>query len=153
MQMVKTLSKLALWGSVLFLGMSALATSSPAQDADETKAAGLGLELNTIEPTQRGCRLTFVIRNRMGQQIEALGFEIALFGPDGAVTDVIAMDAGSLPEGKTRVRQFRVPDVACTDVSRVLLNDLTKCEGDGLSPGACIDRLSLSSRVQSDFVL
>ncbi|MFP4536793.1 MAG: hypothetical protein ACLFPA_00685 [Dichotomicrobium sp.] len=153
MQMAKALSKLAFRGILVCLGVSALAISAPAQDANETKPPELSLELNTIESTQQGCRLTFVIRNQLAQPIEALGFEIALFGPDGAVTEVIALDAGSLPDGKTRVRQFRVPDVTCTEVSRVLLNDVTKCEGDGLSPAGCIGRLSLSSRVQSDFVL
>lgn len=151
--MIKALSKLAFRGFLVVLGVGALAVCASAQDAEKANDAGLGLELNTLDTMEEGCRLTFVIRNRMGQPIEALGFEIALFGADGAVTQVIALDAGALPDGKTRVRQFRLPEVGCANVSRVLLNDVTKCEGDGLSPAGCIGRLSISSRVQPDFVL
>jgi len=137
------------------LTLSVLLASSGAwagQSAGITpKAASLSLELNRLEPADNGCRLTFVMRNRLGKPIKALGLELALFAPDGAVSGIIALDAGSLPKNKTRVKRFALPGVACEQVGRVLLNDVTRCDGDGLSPATCIARMSVSSRVAQEF--
>ena len=113
----------------------------------------LTLELNTLDAAENGCRLTFVMRNRLGEAIEALGMELALFAPDGRVASMIALDGGALPAGKTRVKRFVVPEVACAEVGRVLLNDVTRCEGAELSPATCIARLEVSSRVDPAFLM
>lgn len=120
---------------------------------DMPQPGDLSLQLNTLETVERGCRLTFVMHNGLGQAIEALGVELALFAPDGGVSAIIALDAGALPAKKTQVQRFVAPDVACADIARVLLNDLTRCDGEGLSPAFCIARLRVSSRVDQEFLM
>jgi hypothetical protein len=128
------------------------ATWAGERAGDTPEEAALTLELNTMDALENGCRLTFVMRNRLGKPIEALGLELALFAADGAVSGIVALDAGGLPDGKTRVKRFVAPEIACAEVGRVLLNDVTRCDGDGLSPAACIARISVSSRVDQEFM-
>jgi len=150
-----TLKKICLSIAVLALTVTVLATSGAAGEREKTapNSAVLSLQLNALTTLERGCRLTFVMRNGLQQPVESLGVDLALFAPDGGVSAIIALDAGALPAGKTRVQQFVAPDVACADVARVLLNDLTRCEGEGLSPASCMARLSVSSRVDQEFLM
>jgi hypothetical protein len=127
-------------------------TASPRAEATDQNT-GLALELNQLEPSERGCRATFVIGNRLGARVDALAFELALFDADGAVSGLITLDAGSLPNDKTRVKRFALPGVDCERVGRVLLNDVSQCDGKGLTPAVCLDRMAVSSRALPGFGL
>lgn len=137
-------------GAVLFFAL-ALAGWLSTQAAE--KNAALVLELNRLEPAERGCRATFIIVNRLGARVDALAFELALFDADGAVSGLITLDAGSLPKEKTRVKRFALPGVACERVGRVLLNDISQCDGEGLTPALCLDRMAVSSKARPEFGL
>jgi len=136
----------------MFLVLPVLLAASNAWAGESAGKPGLSVELNSLDTVENGCRLTFVMRNRLAQPIKALGLELALFDADGAVSGIVALDAGALPAGKTRVKRFVAPEVACPAVARVLLNDVTRCEGDGLSPAACTQLIGVSSRVAQEFM-
>lgn len=123
----------------------ALAVPVAAQDTEAT-APGLALTLNTLQPTEAGgCRLTFVIRNGLGSDIESLVTEAVLFDAGGRVATLTLFDFGSLPEGRPRVRQFDLAGLGCDGIGEVLVNGIGTCEGAGLTPAACLDGLRLSS--------
>ena len=105
------------------------------------EAPSLSLELNALQPTESGCRVTFVATNRLGAELEKSAVEIALFGADGGIERLVSLDFRTMPDGKTRVLQFDLADLACDGVSRVLVNDIVACEGEGIEPRACLDRL------------
>ncbi len=138
-------------GALLALPLAIAASGGWA--GDPLPEAQIGLELNALEQTGGGCRLTFVMRNGLSADIEALGLEIALFADDGAVAGIVALDAGALPAGKTRVRRFVAPESSCAQISRVLINDVTRCSGAELSPAACLSHLAASSRARAELVL
>jgi len=130
-------------------------TASPVRvaDAQEKPQAGrLSLELNALDTTAKGCQLTFVMQNRLGARLEALRFELAVFNSAGRVNTVITLDAGSLPEEKTRVARFVVSDLACPEVGRVLLNDISACKGQGMTPAICLAKMRVSSRAEAAFI-
>ena len=104
----------------------------------------LSLELNGAEPSERGCRLTFVAANRLGQDIARAAYEVALFGKDGLVKRLTVLDFKVLPESETKVRQFVIPDMDCADLGRVLINDATAC--DGPETAACMRQLETAAR-------
>lgn len=139
-------------GLIVILLAAVMVGSLAARGADNGNAE-LALELNTLEPVEDGCRTTFVVANRLGARIDALVFELALFRADGAVSGLISADAGSLPKNKTRVKRFALPGVACEQVDRLLLNDITQCDGEALNPAVCLERLTISSRARPDFGL
>ncbi len=121
----------------------------PAEAGGDT--GGISLELNTLQASETGCLLTFVAANGLGTSIEQASYEVVLFNADGLVERMTVLDFQDLPTGRTRVRQFNLPQTQCDGISRVLINDVATCTGEGLSEETCIDRLSVAS--QSDVEL
>lgn len=118
------------------LTSAALADSAP---------KGLVLELNKTEDTGAACRLSFVLHNATGADLDAAAYELVLFSADGIINQMSVFDFGSLPADKTVVRQFELQSVACTDAGRLLINGPAGCTGT--TPGDhCQAHLSLSSR-------
>ena len=121
------------------------ATPTLAQEVEP--AAALALELNALTPSNTGCRVTFLATNRLGTELTRSAFEIALFGARGGLERLVSLDFKAMPEGKTRVLQFDIGELGCDKVSRVLINDVVACEGNGLDPKLCLAGLSTVSRL------
>ena len=115
------------------------------------EAGQFGLELNALQQSEAGCRITFLAENRLGSEIDKASFELALFGAEGGIDRLVALDFGALPEGKSRVVQFELKQLACADIGRVLINDITACEGGALTPATCLAALAPSTRTTASF--
>ncbi|MGX9145037.1 hypothetical protein [Mesorhizobium sp. 128a] len=111
--------------------------SAPAW-AQSAPAPQLSLELNAAQPSDKGCRLTFVVNNALGADLSKAAFEIALFNDAGLVDRLSVLDFKDLPVGKTKVTRFDLAGTDCTKLSRVLINSATECTGAGVEPGACM---------------
>lgn len=138
----RTISRL-----VAALGIAVLGLAPPvsAQETD-APAPNLSLSLNTVGASEAGgCRLTFVIRNDLGAEIESLVAEAVLFDADGRVARLTLFDFGTLPANRPRVRQFDLSGLSCDGIGEVLVNGIGTCEGDGMTPDACLNGLRLSS--------
>lgn len=127
---------------------TALGLAAPAHGwAQETAPApSLKLELNAAQPSDKGCRLTFVVANELGAELSRAAFEIALFNEAGVVDRLTVLDFNELPAGKTKVVRFDLAGVDCAKISRVLINGATECVGDGIDPKACLRQLEPESR-------
>ncbi|MEO0619866.1 MAG: hypothetical protein AAFZ01_11395 [Pseudomonadota bacterium] len=123
----------------------------PKSHADE--APRLSIELNNLTNVGGACRVTFLMKNALGRAVTDLRFELVLFGKDQRIMRLIAVTAGQLPVGKSRVRQFDLKGIECGDVGRALLNDITQCAGDQLTPATCLAAAKLSSRIDVPFIL
>ncbi|MEO0637584.1 MAG: hypothetical protein AAFY73_13155 [Pseudomonadota bacterium] len=117
--------------------------------AQEDGAARLSLELNSAETVQNSCRLTFVAENTLPSDLSSVVFETVLFTQEGAVERLTLFDLQDLPLGRPRVRQFEVQGITCDGLGRILINGVNTCTGVDLDPGACLDALSLSSRLEN----
>ncbi len=104
-------------------------------------APALVLELNGAQPSDKGCRLTFVVTNNLGSELTKAAFEIALFNDAGVVDRLTVLDFNELPAGKTKVARFDLAGTDCTKISRVLINHATECTGVGIEPKACLSQL------------
>lgn len=113
-------------------------------------AAGTGkiaIELNDLQQADTGCRAVFVMNNGLDKPLDQLVIRVVAFDGARHATRFLSMELGRLPVGKTRVLRFDLGDKsACTDVSRMVLDDVTACTGAGIGPGDCLAALSLSSR-------
>ncbi len=101
----------------------------------------LVLELNGAQPSDKGCRLTFVVTNKLGAELTKAAFEIALFNETGVVDRLTVLDFNELPAGKTKVARFDLAGTDCAKISRVLVNHATECTGAGIDPKACLSQL------------
>ncbi len=115
--------------------VSAQEAAAPAQ------SPALVLELNGAQPSDKGCRLTFVVTNNLGAELTKAAFEIALFNEAGVVDRLTVLDFNELPAGKTKVARFDLSGTDCAKISRVLINHATECTGAGIDPKACLCQL------------
>jgi hypothetical protein len=116
-------------------------------------AGTIALELNALQPADGGCRISFVATNGIGVEIARAGFEVALFGADGGIERLVSLDFQQMPEGKTKVLQFVLKDLDCDGITRVLVNDVGACDGEGLDPRRCLEALRPSTRLDLTFGL
>ena len=126
--------------AALFLAAAPFAGTAAAEDGP------LGIELNAVAQEAGACRLTFVAENGMGADIASLVLETVLFDREGQVLTLTLFDFADLPAGRPRVRQFDLPGTDCGALGRILLNDASVCEGEGLAAGACAAALRWRSR-------
>ena len=114
--------------------------------AQSAPAPGLNLELNAAQPSDKGCRLTFVVNNALGADLSKAAFEIALFNEAGVVDRLTVLDFKDLPAGKTKVTRFDLAGADCGKLSRVLINSATECAGNGVEPATCMRGLKTSTK-------
>lgn len=135
-----------------FLALT-IATPIAAGGAAQAQDAGpaLRLELNALQPSDKGCRFTFVVSNRLGAALERVAFELALFDEKGAVDRLTVLAFKEMPVGKTKVSRFDIAGVDCAKVGRVLINETTECVGAGIEPAACMRQLETATRTSIAF--
>lgn len=131
--------------SLLVLTSLAAVPLAPASAQTTAPVPHLLLDLNALQPSEGGCRLTFVVANNLATPIDRAAYEMALFDKAGVVDRLTVLDFKSLPSGKTRVSRFDLKGVDCADVGRVLINDSTECSGAGTPPDACLSALKTQS--------
>jgi hypothetical protein len=120
--------------------------------ADETNSPHLSIELNALQQVEAACQASFLAQNTYETDLNAVVFEAVLFDQEGGVDRLTLLDFGALPSGRTRVRQFLLPDLSCAALGRVLLNGSETCEGEALPGDACTSGLELRSRVDAEML-
>lgn len=122
-------------------------TLSPTSAGDTS----LSLELNGLSSSEKGCLFTFVVSNTHTVDFNKVGYEVAIFNKKGLVDRLTVFDFRSLPAGKTKVRQFDLPRLACTDVGRMLINGASTCTIGGTASDLCEASFTATSRVDVAF--
>jgi hypothetical protein len=107
------------------------------------------IELNTAADVDGACRLTFVATNNTGLSLTRTAYEVAAFDAGGAVSQLMVLEFGELPQAKTRVIQFDLPGQQCSAISRLLVNGQDTCEAADGPKDVCMKSLSASSRIPS----
>ncbi|MCX5520101.1 hypothetical protein OSH10_16795 [Kaistia defluvii] len=111
----------------------------------------LSIELNGAEANAKACRLSFVIDNRLSTGIDDMALELVLFEQDGRVNRFVVVRTAKVPAGKSRVRQFDIPETSCPSIARILVNDVKECSGAGLTPGSCAESIQVATRTDMRF--
>lgn len=119
--------------------IAALLLAAPAHAAPDN---AIVVELNSAETAPGKCRVAFVVDNK-GEAIESLKLDLAVFNREGIVQRRLVTEMGPLRKAKTIVRTFDL-EGECGGIGSILVNDVTACAPG--EPGACLDRLALSSR-------
>jgi hypothetical protein len=124
-----------------------------AQEVAAAPAPELKLELNALQKSDAGCRITFLATNDLGKALDKAAFEVALFNAEGGIERLVSLDFKALTAGKTKVLQFDLTGTQCEDVGRVLVNDVAACTGEGVEPGACLAGLKTDTKTKITFGL
>lgn len=131
---------------------AAFVLTIPGGAAIAAEAGKIAVEFNDLQQSEGGCRAVFVLNNGLGKPIDKVTLRVVAFDAENHAKLFLSLDVGALPIGKTRVLRFDLgPDLACKDVSRIVLDDVTSCEGAEMAPPACLAAISLSSRAGAPF--
>lgn len=128
-------------------GLALAGLSAPA--LAQGGGGAIELELNTATDVGAGCRLTYVATNATATTIQKTSYEVAVYDLDGIVKQLLVLDFGWLPSGKTRVVQFDLPDNGCSTISRISVNGPVECTSATGEVPICRDNNILSSRVRT----
>ncbi|MBW3097712.1 hypothetical protein [Pseudohoeflea coraliihabitans] len=138
---------------IFLIALSAL-LSAPSANAQEGPAhAGLSLELNRLEQNGPACRATFVATNGFDENLKETAFEVVTFDRRGLIDLMTVIDFGALPEGKTMVRRFDLPQTVCGEMSRILVNSVSRCAGETVDIARCRASFTTENHAEIKFGL
>lgn len=129
--------------SALLIGALAC---TPVLAQDTPAPPVLALELNALQPSDAGCRVSFLATNGLAGALDRVAVEVAFFTSQGAIDRIVTLDFKALAHGKTKVLQFELKDLPCSEISRLLVNDITACQGEAIAATACLARLVTTTR-------
>jgi hypothetical protein len=140
--------------------LAALAVPAAAQDgmdgaAPETEGLDgpLVVELNKLEEGEGGaCRAFFLFRNRTGRSFEGFEMSLALLDRGGVIDQLLTVDAAPLPVARTTLKLFEFPDVACGDISELLLHEVGACRPQNAGEMDCFAFMELDSKADAALV-
>lgn len=112
----------------------------------------LSVEFNELEQAEIGCRAVFVLNNGLDKALDNVTLRGVSFDDSGHARLFLSLEVGAMPVNKTRVLRFDLgSDVACDTVGRIVLDDVTSCEGPEMGPAECLAAIALSSRAGAPF--
>ena len=128
----------------------ALALSSQTATAQEGR---LTVELNKFEQGDPdGCRAFFLFRNQTDTTLEGFEISLAILDTDGVIDRLLTIDAAPLPAARTTLKLFEIPTISCSDISEILLHDVTSCKPQNGDETDCFAIMDLVSRAPASLV-
>lgn len=124
------------------IGCALVPAASAAQSAS---SSGLTVELNKLEPYDKGCRAYVVINNTSDSGYQSVKLDLVLFQPDGVIARRFAVDLAPLKAAKKSVKLFDIENLACDKISSVLVNDVMECKSEQGPVADCLAKMTLSS--------
>ena len=129
-----------------------LAFATPAF-ADGHSGQTLTVELNKFEEIDAGgCRAFFLFRNKTGKSFDGFEMSLAVLDGQGVIDRLLAIDAAPLPVARTTLKLFEIPEIACTNISEILLHELTSCQPQNEGEMDCFPMLVLDSKTAAPLV-
>lgn len=130
-----------------------LVTPDPMRAQEGNLEGNLTVELNKFEASETGgCRAFFLFRNETGKAFEGFEMSLAILDSDGVIDRLLNIDAAPLPVARTTLKLFEIPDIACTDISEILLHAIDTCKPQNEDPTDCFHMMALVSRTPAPLV-
>lgn len=113
----------------------------------------LTVELNKFEENETGgCRAFFLFRNKTDMTLEGFEMSLAILNTGGIIDRLLTIDAAPIQAARTTLKLFEVPDIACSDISEILLHELASCRPQNAEEMDCFPVLTLVSRTTAQLV-
>ncbi len=111
------------------------------------------VELNKFEASEApGCRAFFLFRNQSGKAFEGFEMSLAILDGEGVIDRLLNIDAAPLPVARTTLKLFEIPEIACTDISEILLHAIDICKPQNEENMDCFPIVDLVSRTSAPLV-
>ncbi len=111
------------------------------------ETGALLVELNKAEEIEGGgCRAFFLFRNQTGKSFSGFEMSLAILDAGGIIDRLLSIDASPLPVQRTTLKLFEIPEISCSNISEILLHDVTSCQPQNEAEMDCFPILTLGSR-------
>lgn len=125
------------------------AQAALAEEPQKTdQAAGdnaVSLELNKLEPSEKGCRAYVVVSNPSSTTYDAYKLDLVMFQSDGVIGRRFALDLAPLRPSKRTVKLFELDNMSCDSIGSFLINDVLECRASSGPVADCLAGLKVSS--------
>jgi hypothetical protein len=108
------------------------------------------VELNKLEPSDKGCRAYIVISNTSSTAYDAFKLDLVMFKTDGIIGRRFALNLAPMRPSKRAVKLFDLDDTKCEDIGSFLVNDVMECRVGDQANQDCLARLKVSSLTKVD---
>lgn len=136
------------WGILVCAALMLVAAPIKAQ-----QAGTLTVELNKVEASESGgCSAFFLFRNTTENSFEGFEMSLAILDTNGVIDRLLSTDAAPLPVARTTLKLFEIPEIACSDISEILLHDITSCRPQNGEEMDCFPILDLRSKAAAALV-
>jgi hypothetical protein len=130
--------------SAVWFGAPASAgEAAPAAAAAATPA--ISVELNKLEPVEKGCRVYTVVDNPGTVGFQTLKLDLILFHTDGVIGRRLMLDLAPLKSAKKTVKMFDLDGTPCEKIGSFLVHDVMECKADTGPVDKCLDAITLKS--------
>lgn len=139
-------------GITLALSLATLASAGTGAETG-TETGRLNVELNKFEEIEGGgCRIFFLFRNQTGNSFDGFEMSLAILDGNGVIDRLLSIDAAPLPVARTTLKLFEIPDTTCSNISEILLHELTSCRPQNGEEMDCFPILDLGSKASAPLV-
>ena len=121
------------------------AAPSLAQEAQAQQDNTISLELNKLEPSDKGCRAYVVVSNPSATSYDAFKLDLVMFQADGIIGRRFAVDLAPVRSSKRTVKLFELDGTSCDGIGSFLVNDVMECRSDAGPVADCLARMKVNS--------
>ena len=128
---------------------SAVMMATPALSAE----GDLVVELNKFEVGEnQACQAFFLFRNNTEQTFEGFEMSLAILDQNGIIDRLLTIDAAPLNATRTALKLFEIPEIACDNVSEILVHDIGSCRPQNGEEMDCFPLIRLISKTDAKLV-
>ena len=120
--------------------------------AGATAAQTLDIELNKLEDRNGQCIASVLLTNRLPETLEAVRFDLYILDANSVIVRRLILDTGPMRTDKTTVASFALLAAACSNIGRLLINNVPICKTTAGVDVDCVAALNLSSRTTAPLV-
>lgn len=146
-KIISAASALLALSALSFVATSAFAgaQTAPAATPAPAAAGATALELNKLEPYDKGCRAYMVVNNTSDTSYQSYKLDLVLFQADGVIGRRFALDLAPLKPQKKTVKLFELDGVGCDKIGSFLINEVMECKSDAGAQSDCLQRMTTST--------
>ena len=144
-RMGPTALPIAAVATALVLAQAALAEEPKKTDQPAAADTSVSLELNKLEPSEKGCRAYVVVSNPSSTTYDAYKLDLVIFQSDGVIGRRFALDLAPLRPSKRTVKLFELDNTSCDNIGSFLVNDVLECRAGSGQVTDCLSGLKVSS--------
>jgi len=136
---------LAVAAALLLATIAPSLAQAPEPGAGSGQDDSISLELNKLQPSDKGCRAFLVVSNPTSTKYEDFQIDLVMFQTDGVIGSRFAVELAPLLPSKRSIKEFVLTDADCDNIGSFLINDIMECRSDAGPVDNCLARLKVNS--------